>query len=179
MKAYDVRRAHRIAIHAVPQDVWSALHEISLREVPTFRALMTLRELPGIAVGRRWLTADLDRPILDQMAAAGFVPIGCRPPSEIVLGLVARPWRPAGAGPRIDDARSFADFDAPGWMKAILSFRLETDGHVTRLESETRARGTDAAARWKFRVYWAAIGWASSLTRTAWLDSVRRRCERA
>lgn len=177
MPEYDVHEVHDVVIHAPPEVVWSALHEVTLRAVPTFRALMTLRELPAIAAGRRWLTADVDRPILAQMTASGFVRLHDRPPTDSVLGLLTRPWRPAGVGGRFHDAQSFLAFDAPGWVKAILAFRLEPDDKGTRLVSETRVRATDTLARQRFRVYWLAIGWASGLTRKAWLDAVKRCAE--
>lgn len=122
MPAYDVREVHEVAVDASPDVVWSSLHEVPLRAVPVFRRLMTLRELPGLLLGRRWLTADVDRPILEQMTAGGFVHLGARPPSETVLGLLTRPWR-SEIG-RADDVASFLAFDAPGWTKAVLGFRL-------------------------------------------------------
>jgi hypothetical protein len=173
--AYDVREAHEVAVDASPDVVWSALHAVPLRAVPVFRGLMTLRELPGLLLGGRWLTADVDRPILEQMTAAGFVPLGARPPSETVLGLLTRPWR--GQVGRPEDAASFLAFDSPGWSKAVLGFRLEPRGGGTLLVTETRVLATDASARRKFGAYWLAVGWASGLTRRAWLEAVRRVAE--
>ena len=86
--AYDIREVHEVVVHAGPEVVWSALQEVPLRAVPVFRRLMTLRELPVLLVGRRWLTSDVDRPILAQMTASGFLLLAERPPAEAVLGLV-------------------------------------------------------------------------------------------
>jgi hypothetical protein len=177
MPAYDVHEVHEARVDARAEAVWSALHELPLRAVPVFCALMTLRELPGILVGRRWLTAEVDRPILEQMTASGFVLLAERRPTETVLGLVTRPWR-GDVSRRPDDAESFRAFDVPGWVKAVLAFRLEPGDSRTRLVSETRVAATDASARRKFRGYWLAVGWASGLTRRAWLDAVKRRAER-
>ena len=177
MPFYDVREVHEVVVEARPEVVWSALHEVSLRAVPVFHGLMTLRELPGLLLGRRWLTADVERPILEQMAASGFVPLGARPPAETVLGLLTRPWR-GEVGGGAEDAASFLAFDEPGWAKAVLAFRLEGEGGRTRLVTETRVLVTDTPARRKFRIYWRAVGWASALTRRAWLEAVRRRAER-
>ncbi len=181
MPAYDLREVHEVVVHATPETVWSALHEVSLREVPLFRRLMTLRELPILLVGRRWLTSDIDRPILEQMVSSGFLLIGERSPIETVLGLAARPWRLLGVGGRPEDVQSFLGFDTPGWAKATLAFRLDGLGsgdRQTRLVSETRVLATDASAKRRFRAYWLVIGWASALTRTAWLEAVKRRAER-
>jgi hypothetical protein len=141
LPSYDVCEEHEVSIDAGLKDVWSALHAVPLRAVPLFRGLMTLRELPALLVGRRWLTADVDRPILAQMTASGFLLIGERPPVETVLGLAARPWRPRGVGGGPRDVQSFLAFDTPGWAKALLAFRLERLGpgdNRTRLVSETR-----------------------------------------
>lgn len=51
---------------------------------------MTLRELPGILGGRRWLTADVDRPIVTQMTMSGFLLLEEPRPTDTVLGLAAR-----------------------------------------------------------------------------------------
>ena len=177
MPAYDVREMHEVVVQSAPEIVWSALHEVPLRAVPVFRNLMTLRELPALLVGRPWLTADLDRPILAQMTASGFLLVGERPPTETVLGLAARPWRAMGVGRGPADVESFLAFDEPGWAKALLAFRLEGGNERTRLVSETRVLATSASARRNLRAYWLAIGWASALTRRAWLDAVKRRAE--
>jgi hypothetical protein len=177
MPAYDVREVHEIVVDASRARVWAALHQVSLREVPVFRGLMTARELPGLLVGRRWLTADLDRPIPDQMTAAGFLPLAERPPAETVLGLLTRPWRPAGGGEVADDPRSFSDFAAPGWVKVALGFTLDDRNGGTLLVTETRVVATDASARRWFRAYWRVVGWASAATRQAWLGAIKRRAE--
>jgi hypothetical protein len=163
MPTYDVREVHEVVVDARPEVVWSALHGVSLRAVPVFRALMILRELPGLLRGRRWLTADVDRPILVQMTASGFVLLGARPPWETALGLLTRPWR-GEVGGGLGDAASFGAFDAPGWAKAVLGFRLQPQGGGTRLITETRVLATNSSARRKFGAYWLAVRGASGLT---------------
>ncbi len=177
MATYHVRQVHHAVISAGRPVVWSSLQEVSLREMPVFRGLMTARELPAILLGRRWLTADVDRPILAQMTAVGFVVLAYEPHGEMVLGLLTRPWRPGGVGAAPPDAAAFWRFDAPGWVKAVVAFRLDDVDGRTRLVSETRVCATDAAALRRFRMYWRGIGWASGLTRRTWLAAVKRRAE--
>lgn len=179
LPAYDLHEVHEVAVHAGPERVWAALHEVSLRDVPVFRGLMTARELPALVVGRRWLTSDVDRPILEQMTESGFLLLAEHPPCETVVGLLTQPWRPGSVGARPESPEAFLAFDTPGWAKAVLSFRLDELDRGTRLVSETRVKTTDAAARRAFRAYWLAIGWASAMTRRAWLTAIRRRAESA
>ena len=98
MPQFDVREVHEVVVHPGPEAVWDALHEVSLGAVPVFRDLMTLRELPALLVGQRGLTADVDRPILEQMTASGFLLLEEHPPAETVLGLATRRWRLRGVG---------------------------------------------------------------------------------
>lgn len=176
LPAYDVREAHEIVAAAERERVWEALGEVTLRDVPVFRALMTARELPGRLVGRRWLTADVDRPLLEQMETVRFVPLVARPPAYVALGLLTRPWRPGGSPAPALDPSSFLAFDEPGWAKAVLDFGLAATGAATILRTETRVQCTDAAARKRFMAYWTVVGWGAA-TRRSWLAAVRRRAE--
>lgn len=168
---------HEVLVAAGPERVWEALHAVTLRDGPVFRALMTARELPGRLVGRRWLTADVDRPLLEQMEAVGFVLLDDRPPACVALGLLTRPWQPGGGRPPAMDRASFLAFDEPGWAKVVLGFTLAATGAATLVRTETRVQCTDAAARRRFRAYWKAVGWGSAATRRSWLAAVKRRAE--
>ena len=140
LPAYDVRDVHQVSVGAGADRVWPALEEVSLGDVPLFRMLMTARELPGRMVGRRWLTGDLDRPLLDQMVAVGFVPLGGHPGVDVALGLLTRPWRPGrGDGPVVD-TEGFLAFAEPGWAKAVLGFAVTGVGAVSVLCTETRVQ---------------------------------------
>ena len=177
LPAYDVREVHQVSVGARADRVWPALEEVSLGDVPLFRMLMTARELPGRMVGRRWLTGDLDRPLLDQMVAVGFVPLGGHPGVDVALGLLTRPWRPGGGDGPVVDTEGFLAFAEPGWAKAVLGFAVTGVGAVSVLCTEARVQTTDAVARRWFGAYWAAVGWGSAATRRSWLAAVKRRAE--
>jgi hypothetical protein len=177
MPASDVRATHKLTVAARREEVWSALHQVSLREMPVFRALLALRQpLLPLARRDRKLAAGSDRPLLAEMVSGAFVPLAQRPPSEVVIGLIAKPWLPNGGPSRVDHA-GFATFEEPGWVKIVLGFRLDDLGPATLLQTETRVRATDAAARRRFRTYWLAVGWGSAVTRRAWLRAIKRRAE--
>ena len=178
MPAFEVRDVHEVTVAAESDRVWTALHETSLREVPLFHLLMSARELPGRMVGRRWLTGDVDRPLIEQMTSVGFVALGGRPGADLALGLLTRPWLPGGGEPPVVDAASFMAFDEPGWAKVVLGFSATGAGGGTLLRTETRVHGTDPTARRWFRAYWVAVGWGSAATRRSWLAAIRHRAER-
>jgi hypothetical protein len=177
MAEYDVREVHGVWIDAPGARVWSELHQVTLREMPVFRALMFLRRPhPRPPHRNRGSVSLTDRPLLAEMASGPFVPLAQRPPWELVLGLVARPWQ-LTAGLNHVDRPGFAGFDEPGWVKIVLGFELEERNGRTRISTETRVRATDAAARRRFRLYWLAIGPGSAATRRALLRAVKRRAE--
>jgi hypothetical protein len=177
MPAWDLRAVQRLIVAARQEEVWSALHQVTLREMPIFRVLLTLRQpLLPLARRERRLAAGSDRPLLAELVSGAFVPLAQRPPSEVVIGLIARPWLPNGGPSRVDRA-GFMALEEPGWVKIVLGFRLDQVGPATLLLTETRVRATDAAARRRFRVYWLAIGWGSAVTRRAWLRAIKRRAE--
>jgi len=178
MPNHDVSEVHHVTVAATSDEVWAALQQVSLGDVPVFRLLMSGRELPGRVVGRRWLTGEVDRPLLEQMVAVGFVPLEARPGVDLALGLLTRPWLLGRGSIRAADRESFLAFDEPGWAKAVLAFALTAaDGDVTVLRTETRVTTTDVAARRLFRAYWAFVGWGSAVTRRSWLAAVKRRAE--
>jgi hypothetical protein len=174
---YDVREVHDVWVDAPVQRVWSELHQVTLREMPVFRALMFLRRPHLRLVHRNRGTVSLtDRPLLAEMASGAFVPLAQRPPSELALGLVARPWE-LTAGLNHVDRSKFSRFREPGWVKIVLGFELREVQGRTLLSTETRVDATDSTSRRRFRVYWLAIGWGSAATRRALLRAVKRRAE--
>jgi hypothetical protein len=48
---------------------------------------------------------------------------------------------------------------------------------ATRLATETRVHALNAAARWRFRLYWLVVGPFSALIRRRWLYAARRAAE--
>jgi hypothetical protein len=178
MPSYDLREVHELMVDAPREAAWAALHQVGLREMPMFRALIAIRQQPlPFAHTERKLFTRSDRPLLAEMLSGPFVPLAQRPPSELVIGLLARPWRPDGSMRRVD-TQGFVAFEEPGWAKTVLGFRLEEVGRRTRIVTETRVRTTDTSTRRRFRAYWFVISWGSAATRRAWLRAIKRRAER-
>ncbi len=184
---YEAREVHAIRIRAPQAEVFRALEELTLRELPLFRALMGVRALPARLArpwrrpvrpgGRRGL--DPQTPLLDWALRMGFTVLAGRPGSEVVLGGVGQPWMPAGgSGARITDLAGFVAFDQPGFAKLALGFTLEPVPGGTRVITETRVDTTDPLSHRRFGAYWRVIRVWSAATRRSWLRAVKRRAER-
>ena len=76
----------------------------------------------------------------------------------MVFGGLLQPWRLTGGEPAPElDAAALRAWDAPGWIKVAMDFRLTPTGGGTELSSETRVTATDDASRTAFARYWRVI----------------------
>jgi hypothetical protein len=173
---YDVRERHSIAVEAAPATVLEEVVRMSPRDVPVMVALMAIRSLPALLLGRGALGVG-GRPIVEQFERVGFVRLATAE-DELVLGAVGRFWRPSGGLRRVS-AESFAALADPGWAKGAVNFRAVRDGGRTLLTTETRVLATDEAARRSFRRYWRLISPGMAVIRIAWLRAIKRNAERA
>jgi hypothetical protein len=142
--------------------------EVTWREVPVFRALMS-----AVSLGRPRPTAD--EPILNFFTGAGFEVLA-RTEDELLIGGIDRfsGSRPIVRLPN-PSIPNFRGFEEPGFVKICLNFRHE--GGV--LTTETRVRATDVRTRRHFGLYWLAIRGGSGLIRHVWLGAIRRRARLA
>jgi hypothetical protein len=163
MPAYDVVERHALDVAAPPERVYAALRAIDFGASPVIRVLWRLRSL-----GRE-LTMTFD-----DLARFGFVVVADQPPRELVLGLLAQPWRLDGGIVRAT-AAEWCAFERDDFAKIAWSFWLDelADG-TTALATETRVRCTDDASRRKFRWYWLVIGPFSGWIRREALRLVER-----
>lgn len=155
-----------------PERVFDATRATTPGEIRGFRLLTWLRR-----GGRRQAPNILDapggEPLIDTAVRGGFVLLAEDRPREIVVGAVVigqhklvLPLTPAG----------FAAIDAPGFAKAVMNFRIAPDGDgASRVTTETRVFGTDAASVRRFAVYWRIIQPGSGLIRRRWLRAIQRR----
>ena len=171
MPVYELHEVHSIWVPAEPDAAYEALLTVSAREVRLLGPLMRLR-----ALGRSRLVPDREAPLLDELKKAGFVELGVSPGKEIVLGAIGRFWSPLGNRPV--EVTDFSRFDEPGYAKAAMNFTVEVEAAGSRVTTETRIIGTDAAATRKFRAYWLLIRLGSGAIRRSWLKAIRRRLER-
>jgi hypothetical protein len=177
LPAYDWNEVHSIEIRAAPAAVLSALRAVTAAEMPLVGILMGVRRLPARILGSR-APARGGGPVLEEVLRSLFVLLA-ENESELVVGTVGRFWQARPAQSRIRDGDGFIAFDAPGWAKAAMDFRVAgaAEGGRTRLTTETRIAATDARARRRFAAYWLFVRPGSGLIRRLWLRAVKTRAE--
>ncbi len=179
---------HETRVRATPAAVERAIRAVTAREIALFRTLTWLRHprLPWRARPASILAAPADEPILAVALRSGFMLLAEEPGREIVFGTLAATPPELGRLPVAErerlraelDAERFRALAAPGYAKAVMSFRWSDEGDGwTRLVTETRVVATDAATVRRFAVYWRLIYPGSSWLRRAWLTAIRGRAE--
>jgi hypothetical protein len=169
---YVTRQARWIA--APPEVVWSALHEVKLSGLPVTVALSAVRFLPVVLSGKGFRHLH-DRPFLEALP----VPLlASSPPESVVFGGVLQAWRLSGGEESPDlDAEGLNRWVRPGWVKAVMDFRLTSIRGGTELSSETRVLATDPTTRRRFALYWTFVRPGSSAIRWEVLTAVQLRAE--
>jgi hypothetical protein len=179
---YQFHEVHSTEVRAPGAKVFEAVRSVSPDELPLFRLLMGVRGLPG-ALWRRpspWRSAQSS--LLDRALAAGFAVLGEDDDREVVLGLVAQPWRVFGArvAPTPPSLEAFADLRTPGYAKVATNFLLDAepsgDG-AKRLRTETRVWLPDLPTTIRFGAYWTLIRPGSGVIRREWLERIKARSE--
>jgi hypothetical protein len=182
---FDVSERHRTRVAASPETTYAALWTADLAKAPVVRMLVALRALPGAlrsgVSGLRALLQRGSRPVtLATFQERGFRLLAELPPTELVIGLEGRFWRPTGnlSTPSAGTFRSNAA--APGTARGVWNFHLQShDDGGTELTTETRVLCADAGARRRFLPYWYLIRPASGVIRRVMLREIRRSAEAA
>ncbi|MCW2994546.1 MAG: hypothetical protein JWQ18_2041 [Conexibacter sp.] len=170
------REVHTVVVDAAPELVWTALHEVSGRDLPVTRLLTMVRGLGARGAGK---------PLIDRFVAGGFGIVLDEPPRALAIAAAGQPWKPRG-GKRIAlpvAGEEVSEFVRPGFVLMAMSFGLEPlggrGGGRTRLSTETRVQPTDAAAARTFRPYWMVVRAGSGIIRHELLRAVKRKAEKA
>lgn len=182
---YDVSERHHTRVTASREETYAALRTADLANAPMARMLLALRALPGAFAhglpGVRTLWSRGSEPItLSTFFERGFRVLAEQPPTELVIGLEGRFWRPTGNLCTPPESAFRARAPAPGTARGVWNFHLRAcaDG-TTELTTETRVQCADASARRRFLPYWYAIRPASGMIRHAMLREIRRSAESA
>jgi hypothetical protein len=174
MPEYEVAERHRISVAAPAAITLAAAQEMDLARSPAIRAIFKARELI-----LRASPEDRLQPggLLRQVRSLGWMVLAESPGREIVVGAVTKPWEPnvtfRGIAPE-----EFAQFDEPDYVKIVWMLRADPLGQTHSLfRTETRVTTTDAAARAKFRRYWAFFSPGIVLIRWLTLAPLKRDAE--
>jgi hypothetical protein len=160
---------------AAPADLtWAAAQDLDFRDSALVRAIFRGRELL-MRAGRS--AREEGGTFLQQVQALGWRRLAEEPGRELVLGAVTRPWEAnvVFRGLEPDEFRTFAE---PDYVKIVWSLAVEPAGARSVFSTETRVATTDAAARRKFRGYWALMSPGILMIRRESLRLVRREAER-
>lgn len=175
MPVYDVVERHQIDV-AAPADVTLlAACEQDLLRLPLIRTIFKAREL---ALGARPADTALPSGLLASTLKLGWGVLAEVPGRQIVVGAVTRPWE-ADVVFRAMPPDEFAAFWEPDLVKIVWTLRADPiDDETSIFRTETRAVATDAAARDRFRCYWAFASPGIGLIRMLSLPPLKRDAER-
>jgi hypothetical protein len=172
---YEVAERHHIHIAAPADIAFAAACEQDLMALPVVRAIFKTREL---VLGAEPDTAVRPRGLLKMTKSIGWGVLAEVPGREIVMGAVTQPWH-ANVVFRPLPPDDFAAFSEPDFVKIVWTLRAGPKGpHESVFRTETRVVTTDAAARAKFRWYWARFSPGIWLIRWLSLGPIRREAER-
>ena len=175
MPAYEVRTRHEIEVAAPAAITLAAARDMDLQQSPIARGIFRARE---VILRARPGSRPAARGLLAEMQALGWAVLADLPDREVVGGAVTRPWE-ANVVFRAVPAEEFARFDEPGYVKIAWTLRADPiDATHSRFSSETRAVATDAAARTRFRRYWALFSPGMILIRWLTLGPLRADAQR-
>jgi hypothetical protein len=174
MPRWDVHERHQRVVAAPLEDVWRAVLDLTVGELPLTSALMRVRTL-GAPLGAR------DRPVVDALPPGE---VDRREPTELLYAMVSpTSWRkPMSSGPATQPGTT-EQLNRPlpdGWVRVGMDFRLQpVAAGTTRLATETRVLATGPRAKRVFGVYWLVIRAGSGAIRREMLRAVARRAEAA
>jgi hypothetical protein len=175
MPEYEVAERHHIRVAAPAEIAFEAACEQDLMALPLVQAIFKARE---IVLGGEPDTVARPRGLLALTKSLGWGVLAEVPGREVVMGAVTQPWY-ADVVFRPLPPDEFAAFDEPGYVKIVWTLRADPVGpHDSVFRTETRVATTDAAARRKFRWYWARFSPGIGLIRQLSLGPVRREAER-
>jgi hypothetical protein len=151
MPRYQFVERHEIVIDAPPEKIYSAIRNVTAKEIRFFQILTAVRCMGRCREKESILHAPPAKPILDVALRSGFRIMVDDVPRELVIGTRVAP-------------QTFA----------LMNFHIERNGHVT---TETRVFARTDAARRRFAIYWRFIRPGSGIIRSSWLEAIKRRAE--
>lgn len=176
MPSYEIAERHHVRVYAPADITLRAAMEVRLQDSLIVRAIFKAREL---VLGAEPSRSEQSQGLLHQTLSLGWRVLHEEPGRQIVVGAVTQPWLPdvvfRGIAPE-----EFPTFDEPDHVKIVWTLRVEPEGpSETICRTETRAATTDAAARARFRWYWARFSPGIVLIRHVLMHQLKADAEQA
>ncbi len=182
LPAYEFNEVHAMTVHAPPDRVYAALHEMRAGELsPLVNLMLSLRGWPARLMGKSEPRLADEKPFLQQLLDSDFIPLGETTDREVVFGMIGQFWKLTGGdSPSIGSPNQYLAFDDPRYAKVATNLLIgpDTTSSAVRLSTETRIHVFDPQTRRKFGFYWRLISFGSGFIRVLWLKAVKRRAER-
>ena len=154
MPTYDIVERHHVRVRAPAEITFAAACQTNLLDAPVARAIFKAREL---LFGSEPDSVKRPHGLVPLTRSLGWATLFEVPGREIVMGAVTQPWE-ANVRFRGLPLDEFVAFDEPGYVKIAWTIRADPVGTAESIfGTETRAVATDAAARARFRRYWAFL----------------------
>jgi len=162
-----------VELAAPAERVWQLVRHENLAKSPLIRALFAIRGIPDRLRGK--VVASSIR--IDDLASSeerpGFQILAEEPGREVVVGAIGKVWEPEIPFVHVRDARAYAAFDVPGFIKVAWAVRVLPWGETgSRVEVEVRVDATDDESWPKFKRYFRFIGPGSHFIRRTLLASL-------
>jgi hypothetical protein len=175
MPEYEVADRHSVRIMAPAEVTLAAAATVDLQQPTVVRATFKAREL---ILGSQPDTVTRPTALVADVQSLGWRVLAEKPGREIVVGAVTRPWM-ADVVFRGLSPEEFRAFREPDYVKIIWMLRADPVNPTESIfRTETRVVTTDAAARRKFRWYWARFSAGIVLIRYVLLRQVKKEAER-
>ena len=175
LPSFEVAEHHATDVAAPPAVTYAVALDLRLDRSRLVRGIFSAREL--LLGGHQTPDTPAEPLALRDLSRLGWRVVIDEPGRLIVLAAVTQPW---AANPRFIGLplEEFAAFDEPGYVKIAWSLDVEPRGvAASRFVTETRVTTTDADARRRFRLYWAAFSPGIKLIRREMLRLVRADAE--
>jgi hypothetical protein len=158
---WDFAKQNDVDVRIQSPPMISFLYDVDCGKSRLIRILFFLRGLP-----KRMFSI---KGILD----LGFILLE-EDQSEIVIGLVAQPWKLNGNIVKIT-TEQFMAFMGQDYVKVVWNFKTEKnlEGQVN-ISTETRIQCTSSKARRIFSIYWFFIGFFSGVIRREMLNIIKK-----
>lgn len=170
-----MRHRHETVVRAPAALALETARNFDLRSAPLVRGIFRLR---AMILGAKRPGTDWSRGFVEEMLHMGWGVLAEEKGRWFVAGAVCQPWLADVVMTPIPSGR-FAAYSEPGQVKIIWTLEADPlDDVRCRFSTETRAVGTDADAKARFRSYYRRFGVGMVLVRWLLLPALRREAER-